>query len=192
MQITLHAPFSNYSWKPESWKELGFASPEDVAYWEVSSCGIQCLKMAIDGLLTEEALTLVEYIRKGTEVGAYTHAHGWVHAGLAQLAEHMGVRAYVVESLAMSQIQALVQDGRFVIISVKSNFSVKKSLKERLLFWRKYGGHMVLVVGCTNEGQEGFFVHDTSVRPAHLGVSRFVPMRLFSQSFTGRGVVVYK
>jgi len=48
-------PFYAQKWDLSKWRELGFDSQKDAKYWEASSCGILCLKMAMDAILSERS-----------------------------------------------------------------------------------------------------------------------------------------
>lgn len=139
--IKKDVPFYSQKWDLENWGELGFRNIGDAQYWEKSSCGILCLKMALDsGGLVNLSMSIAEYIKKGCEIGAYSDRFGWSHHGLADLAKFLGAEAVVNTRARAADIKRVISTGYIVIVSIKWAFENTKSLKEKLLFWKKYGG----------------------------------------------------
>lgn len=180
-------PFYPQIWDLDSWNELGFSSREEALYWQNSSCGILCLKMAIEGLLDSEIDTIFELIQKGEQIGAFSDPIGWSHVGLAQLAGQYGVEAYARESIAEDEMKHILHHGGLVIVSAKWAFRLHKTLKEKVLFWKKSGGHLVLVTGYN---EKGFIVNHTSITPGYNWQQKCIPFSVFRLGCTGRGVVV--
>lgn len=180
-------PFYSQIWDLNKWSELGFNSYQDAKYWQDSSCGVLCLKMAVDGILAEESDPIAEMIKKGQEIGAYSHTQGWSHQGLAELARWYQVKAHPDQALTAVKIKKILEEGGLVIASVKWAFESTKSWRERVLFWRKRGGHLALIIGYH---REGFAVNHTSITPGYNWQGELVPFKKFSQGFTGRGVVI--
>lgn len=193
MQHTV--PFYSQAWELEQWTELGFSSQEEAAYWERSSCGILCLKMAIDALRLQRqeqfSPSIREYIRTGLELKAYTDERGWDHGGLIRLARHYGAHATRETSVSLTQLTDWVRQGCIPLVSVKWGFETTKSLKERLLFWKKYGGHIAVVVGFEpDDCPNSILVHHTSKRTEGNWMYRPIPFDTFKASFTGRCILV--
>ena len=188
-------PFYSQKWDLSQWQKLGFESFEDAKYWEKSSCGILCLKMAIDGFLLAQAKTLspsiAEYIKQGLEIGAYKDSVGWSHSGLARLAQVFGFSADSRE-LGVAELHEVLKQNFLPIVSIKWAFENHKTLKEKILFWKKFGGHLALVVGFESEGEilKGFYVHHTSLRSEYNWQAKFLPLEKFEQGFTGRCIVI--
>ncbi len=189
-------PFYSQKWDLSQWQKLGFESFEDAQYWEKSSCGILCLKMAIDGLLSVEAKPLspsiAEYIKKGVEIGAYDDSVGWSHNGLAQLAKEFGFSAESRESGGAVKLCEMLKQNFLPIVSIKWAFENYRSWKEIIFFWKKFGGHLALVVGFEEEeGRlKGFYVHHTSILPDYNWQAKFLPLERFEQGFTGRCIII--
>lgn len=194
--MMVDVPFYPQIWDLSRWKELGYESPEDAKYWERSSCGILCLKMAIDTFLLRRggmpSPSISEHIKKGVAIGAYHDSVGWSHQGLARLAGELGFFAEAKEPARISDLKDALDANTLPIISVRRGFEGAKTVKEKLLFWKKFGGHLALVIGYEEErgAVTGFYVHHTSIYPVYSWSDRFVPLALFRQGFTGRGVIV--
>lgn len=184
----LEVPFYSQSWDLDNWEELGFKSKQDALYWQNSSCGIICLKMAVEALIMHKTDLISEMISKGEKLGAYSHKNGWSHQELARLAETYGLHAYSRESLTLQELKSFLDSGKLIIASVKWAFDSKKTWKERLLFWKKKGGHLALIVGYKNE--MGFIVNHTSTLPDYNWEGRLIPFEKFSHGFTGRAVIL--
>ena len=197
--MKIEVPFYPQKWDLSQWQELGFESLEDARYWEKSSCGILCLKMAIDGLLSAQAKPfsppIAQYIKKGVEIGAYKDSVGWSHNGLARLARKFGFSADNREGVSAAELCEALKQNFLPIISIKWAFENHGSLKERILFWKRFGGHLALVVGFEQEGKgwerlKGFYVHHTSLRPEYNWQAGFVSLERFERGFTGRYILI--
>lgn len=194
--MKMEVPFYPQKWNLSQWQGLGFESFEDAKYWERSSCGILCLKMAIDAFLQSKAKPLspsiAKYIKKGREIGAYKDSTGWSHNGLAQLAKGFGFSGVNRENVSAAELREALKQNFLPIISIKWAFENYKTLKEKILFWKKFGGHLALVVGFEENGGEltGFYVHHTSIRPEYNWQYKFLPLQKFEQGFTGRCIMI--
>jgi hypothetical protein len=152
--------------------------------------------MAIDGFLSAQAKPLspsiAEYIKKGVEIGAYKNSVGWSHNGLARLAKEFGFSADNREGVSPAELHEALKQNFLAIISIKSAFEDYRSLKEKILFWKKFGGHLALAIGFEEEGEKlkGFYVHHTSLRPEYNWQSKFLPLEKFKQGFTGRCIMI--
>jgi len=194
--MKMEVPFYSQTWNLSEWQKLGFESFEDAQYWEKSACGILCLKMAIDGFLLAQAKpfspSTAEYIKKGVEIGAYKNSVGWSHYGLAQLAKEFGFSADNRENVSPVELRAALKQSFFAIISIKWAFEDYRSLREKIMFWKKFGGHLALAIGFEEEGEklQGFYVHHTSLRPSYNWQAKFLPLKKFEQGFTGRCILI--
>lgn len=194
--MKMEVPFYPQKWNLSEWQKLGFESFEDAKYWEKSSCGILCLKMAIDGFLSAQAKPLspsiAEYIKKGVEIGAYKDSVGWSHNGLARLAKEFGFSADNREDVSVAELREALKQNFLSIISIKWAFEDYRSLKEKILFWKKFGGHLALAIGFEDEEGKlkGFYVHHTSLRPEYNWQAKFLPLEKFEQGFTGRCIMI--
>ena len=195
MNIT-EVPFYSQKWDLSQWRELGFSSQEKAEYWERSCCGILCLKMALDAYLIgrgqKTTPAISEIIKQGLSLDAYTHARGWSHDGLIRLVKDLGFEARAFDKIKISGLAELVKRNNFPIISIKVAFENNRILKERLFFWKKYGGHLALVVGVEEKDGKvaGFYVHHTSIRQEYNWPGRLIPIDRFKRGFTGRGLLI--
>ncbi len=175
------------------WAESGAATPQEYAYWVERACGVACLKMCVEALGGPQ-VSLVEWARAGVERGGYlirygddgkAHEVGWVHAGLARMAQSAGLRA---EALAagLDDIVTCLKDGALVIASVSYEAG-----DDRLPISKK-GGHLMVVIGAEYEGQtpRAFFVNNPSGRRANLQAGARLPAERFALAYSGRVIVV--
>lgn len=191
----MDVPFYLQKWDLEKWEKLGFKSFEDAEYWERSACGILCLKMAIDAFLLDQtepsSPSIDEYIRKGVEIGAYKDSTGWSHDGLVRLANEFGFSAVRRGNVGAADLREALEEGCLPIISIKWAFEGHRTLREKILFWKKVGGHLALVTGF-GKGKDpgGFYVHHTSIIPAYNWQNKFFPVEKFEKGFTGRCIFI--
>lgn len=196
MQKIIDVPFYPQKWNHEKWQDNGFDNTNESKHWEPRSCGILSLKMAMDGLAMIHSRPLSasigELIKQGVTQGAYTPGPGWIHKGLADLAKEYGYRAQNRGGITAKQLQVMIESDHLPIISIKWAFVMKKTLKERLLFWKKYGGHLALVVGVKTTGDniDGLYVHHTSTTEGYNWVAKFIDLKTFEKAFTGRCIEI--
>ena len=195
--VRKNVPFYPQKWNLDDWQKLGFKDRADAEYWEKSCCGILCLKMAIDSILLVQgkplSRSIKEYIDKGLAIGAYTDAVGWSHSGLAKLAKEFGFAAEARQNVKPEELREALKQNCLPIISIKWAFENTKSLKEKILFWKKLGGHLALVVGFDEDEDgkiNGFCVHHTSIRKEYNWQYKFLPLDKFKQGFTGRCIMI--
>lgn len=193
----MSVPFYSQKWDLANWKDLGFKNFDEAKYWERSSCGILCLKMAMDAYISSNSKKMSprihDLIKKGVEIGAYDDSLGWKHDGLVRLAnefEFFAERNTEKDSQALSE---LLEDNSLLIVSIKWAFHNHKTVKEQILFWKKYGGHLALVIGYENDSAGnliGFYVHHTSIRQDYNWEAKLIPIDVFEKGFTGRYIKV--
>ncbi|MCR4313681.1 MAG: hypothetical protein NUV84_00335 [Candidatus Uhrbacteria bacterium] len=190
--MNIRVPLYTQCWDLDAWQDLGYANREDAEYWQRSSCGILCVKMVMDGL-REGAVphTIKELIDIGVANGAYADATGWSHDGLVELLQSF---SFVAQrgSFSVGALREALASGALPIVSIKWAFQNTKTLKERILFWKKYGGHLAVLVGYEEERGHltGFYVHHTSKIFEQNWEARFVPLKKFLKGYTGRGILV--
>lgn len=189
--MRIEVPFYTQHWDLDAWNEMGYKNREDAAYWERSCCGILCIKMAIDALGNVATPSVKGLIDLGISRGAYADATGWSHDGLVGLVKEFGLEAEK-RSLSVTDIQTKLGAGALAIVSIKWGFRQNKNLKEKILFWRKYGGHLAVVVGYKEENGKlvGFYVHHTSKLKEQNWENRLILLGEFKKGFTGRGIIV--
>ncbi|NTW89479.1 MAG: hypothetical protein HGB37_01020 [Candidatus Moranbacteria bacterium] len=186
---TYEVPLHPQYWDLDRWEQMGFRDREEATYWQESSCGILCLRMALEGLGIVSSVPIIDLVRTGTEMGAYTHEKGWSHDGLCRLAERFGATAFSRGNLKLSDLKEYVDSAKLPIVSIKWAFSDQKTFQERLFFWKRYGGHLALVIGYD---ETGLIVHHTSIRPEYNWEAKHISFVDFTTGFTGRAVIVGK
>jgi hypothetical protein len=175
------------------WAESGAATPQEYAYWVERACGVACLKMCVEALSGPQ-VSLVEWARVGVERGGYlirygddgeAHEVGWVHAGLARMAQSVGLRA---EALAadLEDIVTYLKYGALVIASVSYEAG-----DDRLPITKK-GGHLMVVIGAEYEGHTplAFYVNNPSGRRSNLQAGARLPAERFALAYSGRVIVL--
>jgi hypothetical protein len=194
--MKIDVPFYPQKWELSEWQNNGFNSFEDAEYWERSSCGVLCLKMAMDSILMKDQLppapSIVDFIKKGVALGAYSDATGWSHIGLVQLARAFGFSAIARKQVGPTEIRKMLTQNSFPIVSVRWAFENHRTRAEKILFWKKFGGHLALVVGFEEDAGSilGFYVHHTSILPEYNWPYKFIPLEQFMRAFTGRCVAL--
>lgn len=187
MRVLYDIPLYSQSWDLDEWKKLGFKSYEDAEYWQRSCCGIICINEIVS-YLNQTTYATPELIKQGQQLGGYSDATGWRHNGLVSLAEKMKLHAEK-KQLSINDLKQALNDKRLPIVSIKWAFIPTKTFKEKLLFWKKYGGHLAVVVGYDNQG---FFVNHTSKIAEQNWKARLIPFDQFDKSYTGRSILVWK
>ena len=136
-------------------------------------------------ILHTNAHSIAEMIKTGVNLKAYTHKDGWDHEGLVNLAKHYGLDAKRVSKASSKNLAEYLDQEYFPIISIKWAFENKKTLKEKILFWKKYGGHLVLVIGYEKDEKEikGFYVNHPSIKPDYNWENKFIPIKQFKKGF---------
>lgn len=190
-------PFYPQKWDLDKYQEFGFKTKAEAEKWEDSSCGILCLKMAIDYSLTKQnkplSPTIAEYITKGLKLDAYIDPIGWSHDGLIKLANSFNFTATRQENILPNNLRQALDNGYLPIISIKWAFVNNKNWKERLLFWKKFGGHLALIIGYEldqNSNLTGFYVHHTSIRQEYNWPNKLIDLDTFQTGFTGRCILL--
>jgi len=186
-RVLFDVPLYSQSWDLDNWKKLGFKSRDEAEYWEKSCCGILCIN-EIASFLNKTSYSTVKLIEQGQKLGGYSDKHGWSHDGLVKLATELGLKADR-KSQTLNDLKIALDDGRLPIISIKWAFKPTKSVKEKLFFWKKYGGHLAVVVGYNDKG---FYVNHTSKIAEQNWKARLIPYDRFEAGYTGRAILVWK
>ncbi len=183
-------PFHSQHWDLDNWQALGFTSYDDAEYWQRSSCGVLCLQMTAEYFLHRQ-FSLIDLIRQGKKISAYTDQTGWSHEGLVRLATSIGLKAER-RVMKASDIVSAIDQQAIPIISIKWAFDPTKTVIEKVLFWKKYGGHLAVVVGYRKVENKvvGFYIHHTSKISEQNWIGRFVPSQTFERGYTGRAISI--
>lgn len=187
MQLLQNVPLISQHWKLDNWKKLGFQSFDDAEYWQRSCCGVLCLQ-EIASYLNKTSYKTSDLIKKGILLNAYSEERGWKHEGLVRLAEELGLHARTAP-LTSDLLKEAISKKQLPIVSIKWAFIPKRSLKELIFFWKKYGGHLAVAVGYNSNG---FYINHTSKIAEENWKSRLIPYEKFKKSYTGRAILIWK
>lgn len=157
--------FGNGEWAPGLSIQGG-----DSGYWGERGCGVACLRMILH-FFTGRDEGYTNLLAQGVGQGAYSD-RGWIHAGLAAIAQRHGIPACACSVQGPAELRAALMHGP-VIASVTLGFPEDG----------RRGGHLVVV--CGFEQSEPRIVHVRD--PARWGESHaWVGESRFLASFTGR------
>ena len=176
------------------WPDYGAASPEEYAHWALRSCGVVCVKMAVEGLTGISPRPVMAWVREGLALDGYRteirHDRpveiGWKHAALADLARQHGLAAELVSHLSLDALAEHLRANRVVIASVTSELGEEADIT-------RHSGHLVVVIGAelsTNGEVEQIIIHNPSGHTLELQANAHVPAPRFGAGFSGRGIIV--
>ena len=187
MEVLYDVPLYSQHWDLDEWKKLGYKSWQDAEYWQRSCCGILCIN-EIATFLNNKSYSTPDLIKQGQDLDGYSEEYGWKHDGLVRLAEQLALKAER-RPMTMGDLKKALDEKKLPIASIKWAFKNTKSIKEKLLFWKKYGGHLAVVVGYNSEG---FYVNHTSKILEQNWKASLIPYEKFDSSYTGRAILVWK
>lgn len=161
-------------------------------HWQPRSCGVACVKMALDYLKPKHGQSVDDLIDEAVIMNGYTK-HGWSHDALVNLLRNHGLHAYREEFRSMqldpktrrmqpssyeahltrngiSKIANVLFKGKPVIVSVDAGFGTN------------VGTHLIVLTGFAEDdiGLEGFFYNDPDSREG-LKKDMFVELPRFRQ-----------
>lgn len=141
-------PFYSQRLDKNNYKKEGFTNINEARFWSNRSCGLACVKMAIQ-TFTGKNIPLKILLTEGLNIGAYSEQSGWYHKGLARIANLYGLKS-VQESVGQNveKIGLYLKNNELVIASVTVGFEAGKSYisKGKTMFMGR-GGHLVLIHG---------------------------------------------
>jgi len=176
------------------WKKTGAANTHEYVYWAARSCGMVCVKMCVEAF-GGACLPLQVWIERGLALNAYLTEKrpgqavvekGWLHAGLAQVMEQVGLSTEV-KAVDMAGLYEELSGGKLVIASVSHELGSEKPITHQ-------GGHLVVVTGmlCNDGDISVVVIHNPSGRRAALQASAVIAVERFVQAFSGRVITVKK
>jgi len=179
------------------WAEYGASDAAEYAHWALRSCGVVCIKMAVEGITGSEPEPVMAWVRAGLAIDGYLTElrpdrpdrpveKGWKHTSLAQLARDRGCSADLVQGLTLEKIAAHLQFGQVIVASVTAE------LGEDGLLTRN-SGHLVVIYGVAlgGDGQvQEMILHNPSRRTPTSQVGARIPVERFMQGFSGRGILI--
>ncbi|MFD8386156.1 hypothetical protein ACFV2X_47950 [Streptomyces sp. NPDC059679] len=162
---------------PQEWERDGGAELGDRIEWSNRACGMADLRMILLAY-GKPAPTVTQLVRLGVDHGAHTE-RGWLHAGLAEIAEQLGVPGRAEPVPAGELLDRLTVAP--LIVSVTEKFPEDG----------RRGGHLVVVRGFTDPGPADdaggpeVFIRD----PSAWGQEHDrVPLGRLAASYTGRAI----
>lgn len=162
----------------EASSRFGARFIQEFSYWGWKSCAIACVMMVLkaEGLyegnlfdLVTECLLINGYAFKNLRGKKNI---GWKHKSLCRLMEARGLNVRVFRSKSTKELSAMLEDGFYVIVSIRS----------------KTGGHMVLLTGLY---RNDFFFNDPFVYGGG-GENKKINMNDFDKIFLGGGIEIWK
>jgi hypothetical protein len=181
------------------WADFGATDPAEYAHWARRSCGVVCIKMAVEALTDDPPRSVINWVQAGLDLGGYiTRLRpdrpgervelGWRHDTLVQLATGAGVEAGRMEGLTLADVVEHIRADRLLISSVTSELGEEGPLTRN-------SGHLVLVYGIeTDESGKttAIILHNPSGRTADLQAGARIPAARFEQAFSGRAIILRK
>lgn len=174
-----------------NWQRFGADNPQDYAFWAPRVCALACLQMAIMAAVPQLPLpTLWELVQQGLALEGY-RLHddqgrwideGWYFQAQVRLAERYGLQMEGYSYQTPLAICQHIHQGRLVAATVSPE------LGERQPQSRRYGGHLVLVIGFRwAKGRPlAYQVHNPSGRYAELQAGAWIPAPRFHQHYVFR------
>lgn len=178
------------------WAEYGAESAAEYAHWARRSCGVVCVKMAVEALAGGAPQTIIEWVKAGLALEGYLAElrsdrpdrpieKGWKHVALAQLAVERGCDASVVASLGLPDLVEHIRADRLVIASVTSELGEEGPITRK-------SGHLIVIYGLEADEANitAIIAHNPSGRSAAMQQSTHIPVERFLNGFSGRGIVI--
>jgi hypothetical protein len=176
------------------WAEYGADTPQEYAHWAMRSCGVVCVKMAVEGVMGIPPRTVMDWVREGLALDGYlTEIRrerpveiGWKHAALADLARAHGCDADPASGVTLVDIARHVRAGHLFIASVTSELGEDAPITRQ-------NGHLVVVYGLSLDEQgrvESIIAHNPSGRRPAMQAGAILPADRFVAGFSGRGIVI--
>lgn len=180
------------------WAHYGAATPQEYAHWALRSCGVVCVKMAVDGLSGADSGSVMDWVKKGLAIDGYLTGvrpdrpdqrveYGWKHDALAQLAINAGYRAVLASDLKIDDTKNITNAGSLLIASVSSQLGELDAPVTRS------SGHLVVILGVSanDTGQATHVIlHNPSGRTQVMQETAQIPVERFRVGFSGRGIIV--
>lgn len=178
-----------------NWADYGVATPADYAHWAMRSCGVVCVKMAIEGLGGPDR-SIMEWIEAGLALDGYLTERraerpvekGWKHGALAELARLEGLSAELVSGLGMANVVALIRTDRCFLASVSPEIGEGNDAPIT-----RRNGHIVVIYGFEADvggNPTHLLLHNPSGRSEALRAGARVPVGRFAEAFSGRGIAI--
>ncbi|WP_282697647.1 C39 family peptidase [Streptomyces sp. CC208A] len=168
------------------WQKSGAADRDEYAFWADRTCGIACLRMALDHF-GEHVPPVMELVSELSDAGAYVRdgdtVHGLVYRPFAEYVTRRwtALTATIHTDLDETEIADAVHAGSLVVISVH------KTIRTLPPEPPSRGGHLVLSVGADTEA---LYINNPSGLPGHSQHAHRVPWADLPRFYARRGVVL--
>lgn len=174
-----------------NWQVFGATDPNDYAFWSARVCALACLQMAIMAYESYQAIpTLWELVQQGLAIGGY-RLHddqgrwideGWYFQAQVDLAKRYGLEMKGYSYASPLAICHHIKDGRLVAATVSPEVGEQQPQT------RRYGGHLVLVIGFrwVKDRPVAYQIHNPSGRYAELQAGAWVPAHNFHRLYAFR------
>lgn len=184
-RLPMDFPFYTQQMTANNWELEQFPSFEEADHWTFRSCGIASLRMVLDGF-GKHVERHGPMIEKGVAAGAYKDGVGWIHWGLAKMAQEYGIHAEALRGKTPEELKASIDMGCPCIISVAPFFQGGKPNPYGGGVYGK-SGHLIPCFGYETEDEEltAFLVHHTSAFAEKNKPEWWVPVEDFLASFGG-------
>lgn len=190
--VSFTIPFYTQRVTEESWESDGFSDLEEGKSWEIRGCGIASLRMVLAGILVgTEIPPQGQMIQKGLAAEAYQPGVGWIHWGLAKMAEEYGLFAIAHRGKTLEEVAAEMTANRPCILSVTPRFMGGQRTTDGEIYPR--GGHLVVAYGYEREEKgdlTAFFIHHPSCFSDGNWPSIRVPVEQLTASFSGNYIAI--
>ena len=120
----------------DNWREMGYPTKKLGTYWESRSCGVACVRMAVEGLTDHTPLNQFRLTLRLLLLGAYLPNKGWIHSKLTAYLSTQGIDAHRI----------LIKDKQQLINQIASHGAIIASVGVGLEENRKTG-HLVVITG---------------------------------------------
>jgi len=176
------------------WAEYGADTPDEYRHWAMRSCGVVCVKMAVEGLAGIAPRPVMDWVREGLSIDGYLTEiradrpveMGWKHAALAELARRHGLHAELASRLTLDDLDERLRADRLIIASVTSELGEDAPITRQ-------NGHLIVVYGAELDSSsqvQGVVAHNPSGRRPELQAGASIPAGRFMEGFSGRGIVI--
>lgn len=184
-------PFYTQRMTEDNWRQEGFSSLAEAESWTMRGCGIASLRMVLDGLGCACG-GQGEMIARGLAAGAYKEGAGWIHWGLAHMAEEYGIFAEARRGQTPEDLKKALKAGFLCIVSITPFFQYGKKRPDGSIYGK--GGHLVPVYGYVEEGGglRAFLLHHPSAFEEKNCMDWEVALEDFAPSFSGNMILFRK
>lgn len=178
----------------------GAKDSDEFSFWVWRNCGVACVKMILDTLISNHKKTIMNLTQEGIKFGGYIVYDkknqfidkGWFHSGLVLLLRSSGIKATKKRWQTAASVANDVLKNKFVIISVQIPGRVSISPNGDFLSTNNSAlmGHLMLVtrVEIKNGNVIGFWVHDPRGLPNYQK-NTWIPLDTFEKIFSARSIV---